>query len=491
MVIDKFPFLRLLRLLASELEPKAVIPNGQFSPLTMSTKAITHPPISMLFTELLSLIFEVVCESSGFPFEIKLSHVSRYWRDVALSTPRLWRAIFLKPQRSLQMPSRYVKRSGALPVTLRVGSHKSYVDEGEVARRHKTLECMAQIIRRCAHRCHSLRIDARFDLAELAEILKPLATPPTALCLRTARIDMYCRGMDDEESEVMKRFVDSRRTIFGSCVSSLTSLSLRGLGIQTLLATPIPNLVSLKLHDPSFIRTSLASMAQVLNNMSVLTHLTINGDCIGEWTPDVHITLPVLETLQLRMHLILLPDILAVISAPKLQSLLLENVYSREIEVFTQHCLSRTELKFPVLRSLTLIGSHYEWIDNSAWTGLFSTFPTITEFTISYQSWRSFLTALCTPLKLEPQEHPWPNLEKLVLVYRPDTHSKLYHESLLGALGKRTACGLPIRQLHLSRTIMKTVEYGLEKLRSLADIEENNQFSEDDFKFYLSWAEPN
>ncbi|KZP33235.1 hypothetical protein FIBSPDRAFT_375691 [Athelia psychrophila] len=451
---------------------------------TISNKAPENPAISVLFNEILALIFEVACESFGFPCEIKLSHVSRHWREVALGIPGLWTSIFIKPQKSLHMPSKYLKRSGAMPLNLRVGSHKSFVDE----RPEVSLDSITQIIRQCAERSHNLRVDARFDLAELAEILKPLAAPPAALCLRTARIDMYCRGMDDEDSNVMKNFTQSRRTMFKSCGPSLTSLTLRGLGIQTLLATPLHHLTSLQLHDPSFVRTSLRSMGIVLGGMEGLKHLTINGDCIGEWTPNVHIILPSLETLQLRMHLILLPDLLDVLSAPVLHSLLLENIYSREIEVFTQKCLSKSEPKFPSLRSLTLIGSHYEWINNSAWTGLFLTFPDITEAAISYQNWRSFLTSLCSPLDAG-DKHPWPALDKLLLVYRPDPQSKLYFESLQAALSMRAACGHPIRQLQLSRTIMATVEHGLEKLRALSVVEENNHFSEHDFKFHLSWAD--
>lgn len=445
--------------------------------------------ILSLSNELLSMIFEVVCDSIGFPCEITLSHVSQHWRGVALCNPRLWTVIRLKPQKALCMPQAYVTRSRALPLHLHVGSHKSSLDEIDISLRCRTLEKVTHIIRHCADRCHHLRVDSRYDLKELAEVLKPLASPPVTLPLRTVRIDMYCRGTDDEDSEIMKNFSVNRRKIFESCGPFLASLALRGLGLQTLFITPLVTLVSLQLHDPSFVKMSLASMASVLNKMAALKHLVINGDLIDEWMPGTHILLPSLQSLQLRMHLILLPDILDIISAPVLHSLLLENVFSKEIEVFTQKCLpSRSEAKFPSLRSLTLIGSHNEWIDSSAWIGLFLAFPLITEFALSYASWRSFLTSLCTPVSLL-DKHNWSQLDTLSLVYRPDTHAKWYSQSLHNALSKRISCGHPIRCLQLSKTIMTIVKDDLEVLQSLAIVEEHDLYSEDDFKFFLSWSD--
>ena len=63
----------------------------------------TLAPISSLPSELLSAIFEAgyflppspAINNSALPFETTVSQVTARWRDVALSTPKLWTRIYI------------------------------------------------------------------------------------------------------------------------------------------------------------------------------------------------------------------------------------------------------------------------------------------------------------------------------------------------------------------------------------------------------------
>jgi len=83
-----------------------------------------RPPIECLPRELLEKIFvNTVFTSYGYPFELDRRHtnpygvtlVSRYWRDVAYSTPQLW--VILPGQHPL-LWEKFAKRSGTLPLCL-------------------------------------------------------------------------------------------------------------------------------------------------------------------------------------------------------------------------------------------------------------------------------------------------------------------------------------------------------------------------------------
>ena len=86
--------------------------------------------------EILSAIFEAGChlpprpqpsDSSSEtdewepPFEILVSHVTRHWRNVAVSTPSLWTQIYIAEQHEcLDAAAAYLTRSRCLPLDIEV-----------------------------------------------------------------------------------------------------------------------------------------------------------------------------------------------------------------------------------------------------------------------------------------------------------------------------------------------------------------------------------
>jgi hypothetical protein len=82
-------------------------------------------PVYSIPNEILSAIFEAACfPRSRWPldfFEIKFSHVTHHWRDVAVNTPRLWTEIkVFGMKNSLDMVEAYLTRSKSIPLDMKV-----------------------------------------------------------------------------------------------------------------------------------------------------------------------------------------------------------------------------------------------------------------------------------------------------------------------------------------------------------------------------------
>lgn len=89
----------------------------------------------MLPPEVLGIIFtrttSPILASSGCRVEIILSQVSRYWREVAISTPHIWQNAVVSPQHPShhKMLEIYLERSGTLPLNLRVTEAGAILDK--------------------------------------------------------------------------------------------------------------------------------------------------------------------------------------------------------------------------------------------------------------------------------------------------------------------------------------------------------------------------
>jgi hypothetical protein len=82
-------------------------------------------PVYSIPNEILSAIFKAACfPRSLWPldiFEIKFSHVTHHWRDVAVNTPHLWTEIkVFRMKNSLDMVEAYLTRSKWLPLDMKV-----------------------------------------------------------------------------------------------------------------------------------------------------------------------------------------------------------------------------------------------------------------------------------------------------------------------------------------------------------------------------------
>ncbi|KAH9890108.1 hypothetical protein C8Q73DRAFT_653017, partial [Cubamyces lactineus] len=86
-------------------------------------------PIHSLPVELLTRIFQLGVDSDPIPdeqireeptFEVLVSHVCRYWRQVALHTPHLWTTIHFRTRAHMSRGEVYLSRNGRLPIDIYV-----------------------------------------------------------------------------------------------------------------------------------------------------------------------------------------------------------------------------------------------------------------------------------------------------------------------------------------------------------------------------------
>ncbi|KAF7970404.1 hypothetical protein HWV62_24205 [Athelia sp. TMB] len=103
-------------------------------------------PITRLPTEVLSRIFQqciIVCwlDKTDVPYRyerfddtpLKIAAVCRHWRNIALSTPRLWVAMtfMLRPKdikRQIKLAQMWISRSGNAPLSIHLSSYANYRD---------------------------------------------------------------------------------------------------------------------------------------------------------------------------------------------------------------------------------------------------------------------------------------------------------------------------------------------------------------------------
>ncbi|KAI0324425.1 hypothetical protein GY45DRAFT_1331553 [Cubamyces sp. BRFM 1775] len=86
-------------------------------------------PIHSLPVELLTRIFQLGVDSDPIPdeqirgeptFEVLVSHVCRYWRQIALHTPHLWTTIHFRTRAHMSRGEVYLSRNGRLPIDIYV-----------------------------------------------------------------------------------------------------------------------------------------------------------------------------------------------------------------------------------------------------------------------------------------------------------------------------------------------------------------------------------
>lgn len=402
------------------------------------------------------MIFTITCDISEFLCEITLARVTRRWRSVALSTPQLWTAIcFDHP--ILDMAKIYLARSGALPLCLHIDFAHWYMDH----------ETMYRLIQLHAGRWCCLKIGSCTSVSTLYHIIEALNLEhSTSSILQSVQIDMD----PDEAYEGLDPVVKS---LLGHCHCAITSLKLRGFGLDCLV--PLTSMTTLHLHDPSGSLVTLASVASTLNQLPELITLVISGDYISlpsQTADKVIVQLPSLQTLHFRTHRNYFPPFLAAMTAPMINLILVEDVYRSEMELIN---LWNSVPKFPSLRSLVLIFSPDNIHSRHQWDSTLQMIP-------------GLVTNICTgPSPKDLHSHA--RLDTLTLVYPPDRN--------VGELPTSFACcsswhTLPIHRLQLSKNMMDAMVGQLESVRTLFKVDEISSFEDfgeggDDYHL-ISWA---
>ena len=296
--------------------------------------------VSSLPNEILSTIFEAGHLSSPSgpsqqPFESLVSQVTTRWRRTALATPQLWTRLYIDfGHSSHSMTEAYLSRSGALPLDLHLTTRDASVSEFD-----ETVHF--SLIRRHANRWRRLRVDPAWQnvLNQLLDILP--STVPLLECVQICSEEV-------DQKDILAR------GIFEGGAPSLTAVGIRGIDLQCCLP-PLATVTSLQLHSAALSQT----LASTLNGLPALTFLVIDG-AFSRWEHlRTTFSLPALEEFRLiTWSAGDMPDLLKMISAPLLNSLLLENVVPSDIDDFLSSVgWTPGWVKYPRLRFLTVLTS--------------------------------------------------------------------------------------------------------------------------------------
>lgn len=222
-------------------------------------------------------------------------------------------------------------------------------------------------------------------------------------------------------------------------------------------------------------RIDYHELHSALEGFPALTRLVLSGgDALHAWSP----TVPIIDLPALRfLHIGTDPEdisrdvsgILITISAPSLQSLVLNYILGEELEDF----FGRNSTNFPSLRSLT-IGFVDNPPDPHVWTGLSHAFPTITHLSVFYQDTPSFLEFLQLPRAFGEFDgcdtYPsWPSLHQLTVI---DYNGEAEAYMICNMVSARITSKCPLRSIRLSESTMHAVKDLLEWLRERVQVEQ-------------------
>lgn len=458
-----------------------------------------NAPIESLPNEVLAMVFQAGCilpcrkahrpnKRPDPPFELLISLVSRRWRNVAISTPKLWTKICVLPRQPLDLVMAYLTRSGVLPLDIRADlrfNRSSFLFVSSF------VEVFIPQIGRwrsmCIRSTHYQYLrpffrHIRLATAPLLESLQIIVGDHDNDEEDTDHNDIdsdNSDGTDDEgEEEEEDEYSDiedqdneasdwdaERDGNIGEILTggtpALRLFRLTGIGLH--LCTP-PGLALTTLHihgtGPSSFFTTCSKFRDILDNLSALTHLFVHGWVIREHdVPTRASILPILSSLHLSSShgYDSQVELLAIISAPLLECLTLNSVWMGN---FSTSLFQRPEWtagspRYPRLRSLSLTPNStlVPQEDLNAFHRIFSTVTGFEMLGISIPYCFQFFYSEEQNANsvVSTSEQWWPSLQILTLTS--------LHDNGVGPLRKflsdRIAQGYPVRKLRF-KTIWTT-----------------------------------
>lgn len=379
------------------------------------------------------------------PFEVLVSHTCSHFRQVALSTPRLWTAVCIHENCPDEFIATYIARSGISLVDIRVDLtvHKLQMNE---RRLNATLEMILPL----SFRWRSLSITYDCENARYPLISKLCNQPAQALQHLSITVD----DVDHADASIVNRDITFPH-IFKEGTPTLGFVRLRGLAMH-LFRPQLANVVTLHLDQTTFIPVLYSTFRDIVTCSPVLANLSLYGDIIGaaQWPAAASVIyLPALRSLRIcgvagEMY----AGILLGIHAPGLTSLTLKDLHPHDLDLLWDVMdLSRyTSLK-------SLIFCDFE-PSVSTYAHIFKNFQEIIAFTSLHSSaGESILVDLLLKGVFPGQagSHvPWSKLQ--ILSFPFDAYSD--DEELIGDIVEvRRGCGYPLSKILLGRTLEEMV----------------------------------
>jgi hypothetical protein len=332
--------------------------------------------ISALPNEILGLVFERGRpqrrrrhSKTGLPFEVDISHVSRRWRDVAISLPNLWTNIHIFADYSSAWVPMYLERSKSCPLDLRINFWDADVRLGDDSRaREAMVISVLSLILPHTERWGAFILEGYYEesiymaLARLHKVAVPLLQ----------RI-----AVDFEEGTEYREGTNFPLQIFLGGAPRLSSVRL---DMLRCCWPPLSVLTSLDLRQVHRSAGVYSRFLETLKTLPSLAKLCVHGSVVYEetWRLDRYpsIQLPTLRFLRLIRPLHLASVLLIAVTAPHLESLWLQDVHDNDLHTFFES--PQVSFKFPALRSLILKSVEF---DETTFRNLSRHFPTISRLT--------------------------------------------------------------------------------------------------------------
>lgn len=375
-------------------------------------------PLYTLPSEITSLIFGFAKQSLS-PTEarrlpLKLSQVTRRWRDIAIGTGSLWTDIDISPPWVSNMIEMYLTRSGTYLIDLNFvmpPPHKisSTVDVDRI------FALITPHLSRCRtfYVGSSLFQDSYFPtLTRLVELVSTQALP-----------QLQQLSLDRTGSSKTPLILDA---------PGLTHLRLSG-SRQLSPEIGLKSLTTLHLSIPM----TYAQFIDTLTSCPSLSTLAIYERYIEDWPALATETpLPTLRSLQIYGHrMCKVSEILLAISAPALHDLVIAPIVPSDLSYLRR----ASPGKFPALTSLTLAPAHSDAFD--VLPAAFECFPTIKHLAFANVYYDGFAEMFAD----QDQEILWPELQSIAL---RDINAKTAN-LLTRMISLRKDRGHPLRQLRL------------------------------------------
>ncbi|KAF7972549.1 hypothetical protein HWV62_17756 [Athelia sp. TMB] len=410
--------------------------------------------VSCIPDDILPLIFKTAAEicPPRVHFELVLSHTTRRWRNVALSTPVLWRNIRIVrwTQTELDRVSAYLARSGTMAIALfmddkRLGSskfqHRITADELQPVMNPHFQRCSQLVIyyRKNATLARKLRFFVDADLPQL----------------RLMRIH-NCEQFD---SVTYSDSFESIRAL--TATPALQTLWLSGI-------TPMPrntsSLTTLFLHCEAMELSGLQRLPDRLSSLTSLAYLELVIGSAYEWSDDIQtIEMPGLTVLSVYMTGCVetrVWDFLAAIESPLLHTLALTSSFGPELSPAPNLTL------FPSLRRLRLLADNPS-ITTTMLPLIASTIPHITELICESEERTEWFLAHLLGLFCAGQSPIWPHLAHLAL-----PEARVSSSWILDLLNNREHSGRQLKKILISKASLQAfTAHEKNDIRSLTQID--------------------
>lgn len=392
-----------------------------------------HEPtgISSLPPELLAVIFEIALSKRRvqykLPFEVILSHVSSFWRAVAITTPTLWTRIDIYSSHS-DCAAKYLQRSGSqilLDIRIDIYNADKRILIKSTHKRDALIQSIVKTLFPHIHRARSLLVLSCFELTALTLLshlhnsdaphlrrLRMNIGHPATIGPRTARFKAFSKGLPQ---------LTFLETDLPDCVP-LSLQNLTTLHLHTLTDT-------MNLSYQSFF--AMITAPPSLRNLSIQGFLNAS---LWPWHTAAGFSMNSLKALRLPDESLLSVKILLAISAPNLESLWLGSSFDHFGHFFN----GSSPGKFPALRYLTI--PSYDFSYNVQFP---HAFPTITHLNLPYLNlhYRGDIR-----FKSTFTSH-WRQLDTLATGLIRHTQMSKFHNDLCSLLPLRRDAGYPLRQL--------------------------------------------